>query len=105
MSELSRPGARAAKSREIRLAEYDAQIAESQRQSRRHSLFAVLGLSPAALLPILGLGMDFGPEIAVVASVFVTGIESWRAVQARADQREAEEGRRRLLHDAEGREP
>ena len=49
-----------------------------------------------------GLG---GPEIAVIASAFVTGIESWRAVQARADQREAEEGRRRLLHDPEGPEP
>jgi hypothetical protein len=105
MSELSRPGARATKSREIRLAEYDAQIADSKRKSRRHSLFAVLGLSPAALLPILGLGMDFGPEVAVAASVFVTGIESWRAVQARADQREAEEGRRRLLHDGGDPEP
>jgi hypothetical protein len=102
VSELSRPGPRSATSIEIRLAEYDAQIAESKRKSRRHWLFATLGLSPAALLPILGLGMDFGPEIAVLATVFVTGIESWRAVQARADGKEAEEERRRLLQDRDG---
>lgn len=80
----------------LRLSENEARIADARKAVRRHSLFALCGLSPAAVLPILGLGADFGFEAAVLASVLVTGVESWRAVQAKADLREAEARRKEL---------
>lgn len=79
------------------LREVEAQLARSRRARDRHAVFALLGLSPAAVLPMLGLAIDFGFEVVLIASVFVSGLESWRAVQSGADAREAEEERRRLL--------
>ena len=78
------------------LVELEAQIQERRRSARRHTLWAMLGVSPAGLLPMLGLGWDFGFGGVVVAGVFITGIEAWRAVQAHADLREAEEAVRKL---------
>ena len=84
-------------SHEIELLELADRIESKRRAASRHSLFAILGVSPAWILPMAGLATDFGLGIAIVASVLITGLESWRADQARADLREAEEAQQRLL--------
>ena len=80
----------------------EEEIAEHRRAARRHGLFTLLGASPASVLPMLGLAADFGFQMVVVASVFVAGLEAWRWVQARADQRTAEQKRERLVAKLSG---
>ena len=75
------------------LVELNREIEAKRRSCRRHGIWALLGVSPAALLPILGLAVDFGGGVALAACVFVSGLESWRAVQAHADLKEAQEAK------------
>lgn len=81
----------------------ESEIKALRRRKNRHTLFALLGVSPAAVFPMLGLAVDFGWEIVGVASVFVVGWEAWRAVEASADLREAELERDRILSGAADR--
>ena len=74
----------------------EGEIRELRRKKTRHSVFALAGLSPVALLPMIGLAADYGAEVALVLSVFVMGWEGWKAVQAGADIREAESEMRQL---------
>lgn len=82
--------------RDVAARELQAEIYDKRRSARRHTLWASLGVSPAGVLPMLGLGWDFGIAAVVSVSVAVSGIEAWRAVQAWADVREAEESLRQL---------
>lgn len=76
-----------------------------RRAARRHTLWAVLGVSPATLIPLLAAVHDFGPEIAGFAAVLVLGVEGWRAVQARADVREIEAALEEVDAALEGQAP
>jgi hypothetical protein len=80
--------------------EVEAEVGERRRAARWHTLWAFLGVSPAGALPMLGLGWDFGFGGVMMAGILITGIEAWRAVQAQADRREAEERLRQLRAEA-----
>ena len=80
-----------------RLEECETRIAESRKAAKWHGLFAVLGVSPASLVPMVGLGVDFGAVAILGASAAVVGLESWRYFRARGELRDAESERERLL--------
>lgn len=61
-----------------------AQLESREAAARRHGLWAVLGVSPAALVPLIATASDFGVTALVAGSILVTGVEAWRALRARA---------------------
>ena len=81
----------------LRLEECEARIEESRKAAKWHGLFAVLGVSPASLIPMVGLGIDFGALAIVGVSAFVVSLETWRYLRARSEVREGEAERDRLL--------
>jgi hypothetical protein len=68
--------------------------------THRHFLWAVLGLSPAAFLPMVGLLRGSGLVLAVVLGALVSVVEVIRGIRAKrsfyATLDEYERGRRRL---------
>lgn len=76
--------------------------------ARRHRLWAVLGVSPGALIPLLVSVRELGAAGAVALSVLVVGVEAWRWIRAGMDAARLEarldETRRRLsrLSDLDG---
>jgi len=74
-----------------------------RRAARRHTLWAILGVSPTTLIPLLAAVHDFGPEIVGVAAVVIVAIEGWRAVRARTDAREIEAALEEVEASLEGR--
>jgi len=60
-------------------------LAERRAAARRHGTWALLGLSPAALIPLVLWGNEYGVIGAVAASALVTITETWRAFKAGRD--------------------
>ena len=79
------------------LADCEARMEAARKAANRHGLFALLGVSPASLLPMIGLGIDFGAMAILGAGAVVVGLETWRWARARAEYRAAEEERTRVL--------
>jgi len=59
--------------------------------SRRHLLWASLGFSPMALIPLLGLFMEGSLGLVATLSVLVVGVELWRYTKAKQEVRYLEE--------------
>ena len=78
-------------------AELAVEIEAREQAARRHTLWALLGVSPAGLIPLLAASSDFGVAALLTGAVCITGIEAWRALRARA---EAAELRDELRHRA-----
>lgn len=74
----------------------EEQLQKRRRASRRHTLWAVLGVSPGAIVPLLAVASEFGITVVAALSFFVAAVEAWRAVQARADAQEIEEKLRQV---------
>lgn len=74
----------------------EARIHEAKREATRHGLFTLLGASPATLIPMLGVGVDFGMGALLAASVLVSGLEGWRWFRADREVKQAEADRERL---------
>ena len=89
-----RPKAPALLQQELQMC--DERIKAAEKASSRHGIFALLGASPATLLPMLGVGIDFGPMALLAASACVVGLEGWRYFRAQAEVRDALEERARL---------
>lgn len=53
--------------------------------ARRHTLWAVLGLSPGAIIPLVVSVGEMGMGVFVAALVAMTGTETVRAVRARRE--------------------
>ena len=58
------------------------ELEDAQRKSRRHLRWALLGLSPAALIPFVGLLAEGSFGLIVVLVVLVLLVEGWRYLQA-----------------------
>ena len=62
-----------------------------EKRGNRHLLFAVLGVSPGALLPMLGLLNSGAMGYVVALSFGVMGVELWRGLKARSKWRRMRE--------------
>jgi hypothetical protein len=71
-------------------AELTQQMEARRKAARRHGLWAVLGLSPAAFVPLILMAHELGIAIAAGCTFFVSGVEAWRAFQAHMDAKECE---------------
>lgn len=58
------------------------ELDDAQRRSKRHLMWALLGLSPAALIPFMGLLAEGSFGLIVVLVVLVLLVEGWRYVRA-----------------------
>jgi len=74
--------------RESERQDLEERLRSARSSARRHGLWAVLGFSPGALIPMLGVLHEYGAAAVVAISVFVVGVEAWRAVQAHMDAAE-----------------
>lgn len=59
--------------------------AKRNRQKNLHGFFAFMGVSPAALLPMLGLFGGGSIPLGIALAVCVTGLEGWRYHKAKKD--------------------
>jgi len=57
-------------------------LQERRRAARRHTFWAAMGVSPAALIPVLGTLNELGMGLAVSLSAVVMVVEAWRAQRA-----------------------
>lgn len=71
-------------------AELTQELEKRRMAARRHGLWAVLGLSPAAIVPFIATAHEFGIAAASACTIFVSGMEAWRAIQAHMDAKEYE---------------
>jgi hypothetical protein len=67
------------------IADLDRDLKKRRRQRFWHWIWTLLGVSPAALLPLVGLVEQGVVAPIVVLVVGVTGMEWWRAVRAGKD--------------------
>jgi len=76
----------------------EAEIDKREAAARRHAFWAVLGVSPGAVIPLLFTVSEVGAAALVAGVVAMTGMEAWRAHKARRDvgalRRDLEELRR-----------
>jgi hypothetical protein len=86
--------------RESERQDLEERLRGARSAARRHGLWAVLGFSPGALIPMLGVLHEYGAAAAVAISVLVVGVEAWRAVQAHMDA--AELAAKLLAHEEPG---
>lgn len=71
-------------------AELESAVRRKRAAARRHGLWALLGISPAAAIPLLGTTAEFGVAglLAIGAAVFA--IEGWRSIRANRAANELE---------------
>ena len=74
--------------RESERQDLEERLRSARSSARRHGLWAFLGFSPGALIPMLGILHEYGAAAVAAISVFVVGVEAWRAVQAHMDAAE-----------------
>ncbi len=62
--------------------ELEGAVRRKRAAARRHGLWALLGISPGAAVPLLGSAAEFGVAglLAIGTAVFV--VEGWRSVRA-----------------------
>lgn len=63
-------------------ADLEAAIEEARAAGRRHTTWALLGMSPGALVLIIAAGHEYGVVAALLASLGISGIEVWRGLKA-----------------------
>lgn len=76
--------------------ELEGRVASKRKASRRHTVWALLGVSPGALLPFGALLGESALGAAVILGVLVTATEAWRALRARAEAAKLEMALNRL---------
>ena len=63
----------------------EEQLAAKEAQVRKHTFWAVLGVSPGAILPLIFSLGELGIAALVVGVVAMTVLEVWRAYRAQAE--------------------
>ena len=87
-SEITNPVRGGDALRESERQDLEERLRSARSSARRHGLWAFLGFSPGALIPMLGVLHEYGAAAVAAISVFVVGVEAWRAVQAHMDAAE-----------------
>ena len=86
---------------EIQRRELLEQLDERKRARRRHLTWALLGVSPGALVPLFVSLSAVGVSALVGAVGLMTGVEAWRAWRARRDVVELKDTLESLYADEE----
>ena len=71
--------------READIADVTRRLEERERSASRHTLWAVLGVSPAGLLPLIGTASEFGVAALITGVAAITVVEAVRAIRARGE--------------------
>ncbi len=61
------------------------QIQDREVAHQRHMMWAVLGVSPGAVIPLLVSMSRIGVAALVGAVFLMTGVEAWRAIKAKRE--------------------
>lgn len=85
MSDLELSKREEALGRESLMADLRQARAKRNRQRTLHGLFTFLGVSPAALFPMLGLFGSGSIALGIGLAACVTGLEGWRYYKASKD--------------------
>lgn len=72
------------------LADVELALERARKKEARHFAFAVFGVSPAALIPFLGLALEGEGALLAVLCVMVVIVEGWRWFKAREEVRSLE---------------
>jgi hypothetical protein len=69
------------------LADARRNLAAAEGRAQRHLVWLILGLSPAALIPFVGLLIEGSPELLFVLVWLVLIVEGWRYLRASREVR------------------
>jgi len=72
------------------LADVERALERARKKEARHFAFAVFGVSPAALIPFLGLALEGEGALLAVLCMMVVIVEGWRWFKARGEVRSLE---------------
>ena len=61
------------------------QIQERESAHRRHLMWAVIGVSPGAVIPLLVSMSQVGATALVGGAFLMTAVEAWRAIKAKRE--------------------
>ncbi len=84
---------------EVGIQEVLEDLVAVRKKKRRHALWAILGLSPAALLPAVGLLMEGSLGLLIILGVLVTGTQIYGWSKSLKREEELEESLRRLREE------
>lgn len=65
-------------------------LAAARKEERRHLIWCVLGMSPAALVPFLGLALEGNVALMALLCALVVLVEGWRGVRSGREARQLE---------------
>lgn len=85
MSDLELSEREEALARESLMADLRQARAKRNRQKNLHGFFALMGVSPAAVIPVLGLFGSGSIALGIALAVCATGLEGWRWLKATRD--------------------
>ena len=86
---------------EVELEDLREELAAADRKYRRHVIWLLLGVSPAAFVPMILALSEFGASALVSIVLLVLIFESWRAFGAKREVRRLERVEAELLEAAE----
>jgi len=73
--------------RDLDLSDLNERLDAAQSNMRRHGLWALLGVSPLALVPIAALFLEGSATLLIVLITLVVLVESWRYATAKEEVR------------------
>lgn len=76
------------------------QLEAARKDEQRHMLRSVLGMSPGALIPFIGLAMEGEVALVALLCVLVVFVEGWRWIRAGQRARRIEVALRELEEEA-----
>ena len=82
---------RASLASEIQREDLERQVQTLERKRQRHALWAVLGVSPAAFLPALGLIAEGNIGLLILLSFLVTGTQAFSWARASRESKKLKE--------------
>jgi hypothetical protein len=86
--------------RQTEIREAAERVEAVRKKKRRHGLWALLGISPAAMLPAIGLLLEGSLGLLVLLGFLVTGTQGYAWMKSMKEEEEAEEALRRLLGES-----
>lgn len=77
----------------------------ARREETRHGIYALIGLTPAALIPLVAFVLEGRVELLVLLMVLVVFVEGWRWIRAGKDVRRLEDQLRAIEAEVAGGDP
>lgn len=83
-------------------ADIEERLRRARKAEMRHVVFMFLGITPAAVVPLVGLALEGNVALMALLCVLVVFVEGWRWIRAGREVQRLEDALARLEEEAEG---